>query len=157
MLAWKLKAGQQCVFTRDEFVSGMSDMACDSVDKLRSKLSQLDTDLRDPNIFKDFYYFTYNYAKHDPSDKSVDLDMAIIYWGIVFLDRFPFLDMWVRYLKEHYKRSIPRDTWNLLLDFACVINRDLSNYDEEGAWPVLIDEFVEWARAQIRGPKSTRV
>ena len=35
-------------------------------------------------------------------------------------------------MQEHYKKSVPRDTWNLLLDFAATIKEDCSNYDPMG-------------------------
>jgi hypothetical protein len=34
----------------------------------------------------------------------------------------------------------------MLLDFGQSINADMSNFDEEAAWPLMIDEFVEWWR-----------
>ena len=44
--------------------------SCDSIDKLRSKLPNLEADLRDTVKFKDLYQFTFNFAKN-PGQKSL--------------------------------------------------------------------------------------
>lgn len=70
----------------------------DSIEKLKSRLPTLERDLSDPSKFKDFYYFTFNYAKNI-GQKGLDLDMAITYWKIIFVGRFRFLDLWCQFLK----------------------------------------------------------
>uniref|UniRef100_A0A1B6E3V2 Defective in cullin neddylation protein n=1 Tax=Clastoptera arizonana TaxID=38151 RepID=A0A1B6E3V2_9HEMI len=63
IIAWKFRAAAQCEFTRDEFMTGMSEIGVDSVEKLKAKLSTLESELKDQLRFKDFYHFTFNYAK----------------------------------------------------------------------------------------------
>ncbi|KAE9444668.1 hypothetical protein C3L33_23435, partial [Rhododendron williamsianum] len=46
--------------------------------------------------------------------------------------------------KARHNKAISRDTWSQLLEFARMVDPTLSNYDAEGAWPYLIDEFVEY-------------
>ncbi|XP_020580130.1 DCN1-like protein 1 isoform X2 [Phalaenopsis equestris] len=60
-----------------------------------------------------------------------------------FREIYNFAFGWAKEKARHNK-SITRDTWSQLLEFAKTIDPELSNYDAEGAWPYLIDEFVEY-------------
>lgn len=95
---------------------------CDSPEKLKSILPRLEQELKDGTKFKDFYQFTFNFAKN-PTQKGLgkqqpaeglaplplpsallipvsllDLEMAVAYWNLVLSGRFKFLDLWNRFL-----------------------------------------------------------
>lgn len=70
----------------------------DNIDKLKARLGSLENELRDSLKFKDFYHFTFNYAKNT-GQKGLDLDMAIAYWNIVLDDKFKFLQLWCQFLQ----------------------------------------------------------
>lgn len=81
----------------------------------------MEQELKDQGRFKDFYQFTFNFAKN-PGQKglgkifcweslyslkssltsfvfsSLDLEMAIAYWKLVLAGRFKFLDLWNTFL-----------------------------------------------------------
>ena len=61
-------------------------LGCDSLDKLKQKLPSLEKEIVDSVKFKEFYQFTFNYAKN-PAQKGLDLDMALAYWNIVMAGR----------------------------------------------------------------------
>lgn len=107
IIAWKFKAATQCEFTKEEFINGMTELGCDSVEKLKARLSSLENEIKDNFKFKDFYQFTFNYAKN-PGQKGLDLDMAIAYWNIVLKGKFKFLDIWCRFLQVILYKSILR-------------------------------------------------
>ena len=50
--------------------------------------------------------------------------------------------------KELGQRGITLDEWKMLLNFFLEIKPDCSNYSDDGAWPLLLDDYVEWVNEQ---------
>ena len=44
-----------------------------------------------------------------------------------------------------------QDEWSMMLNFFVEIKPDCSNYADDGAWPLLLDDYVEWRREQEGG------
>lgn len=56
--------------------------------------------------------------------------------------------------RERRYRVVNRDQWCNILEFSRTVDAHLHAYDADGAWPVLLDEFVDWLRAERAAGRS---
>ncbi|KAK3159071.1 hypothetical protein QOZ80_2AG0145330 [Eleusine coracana subsp. coracana] len=143
VISWHMKASTMCEFTRQEFIGGLQSMGVDSIEKFCEKLPSLRAELKDDQKFHEIYNFAFAWAR-EKGQKSLALETAIGMWKLLFAERnWPLIDHWCQFLQVRHNKAISRDTWSQLLEFVKTIVPQLTNYDAEGAWPYLIDEFVD--------------
>eukprot|EP01132_Coremiostelium_polycephalum_P002694 gene2694-3343_t len=150
VLAWHLNAKQMGFFTKEEFVGGLSKLGIESLPKLQSYLPQFKKELDDSNNFREIYRFAFIYAKENETNKILDLEGACSMLSLVLgnATKYPHTEKLKEFLlsQKSYK-VLNMDQWLSILEFSKVILPDVSNYDENGAWPVILDEFVDWVKA----------
>jgi len=109
----------------------------------KKKIKEWKDELKQPAKFKQFYFYVFDYLREDK--KILPLDECLTVWGMLSMDkRWPLWGKWVKYLEG--KKAISRDTWRLFANFMEQYPKDLNNYDADGCWPSMIDDFVEWCR-----------
>eukprot|EP00243_Klebsormidium_subtile_P010811 TRINITY_DN5900_c0_g1_i1.p1 TRINITY_DN5900_c0_g1~~TRINITY_DN5900_c0_g1_i1.p1 ORF type:complete len:213 (-),score=33.78 TRINITY_DN5900_c0_g1_i1:345-983(-) len=146
LLAWRLKASRMGYFSRDEWRQGLKALRVDSLDKLKRVLPSLQDEVANPYTFKEFYQFAFRFCLTEPLQKTVDIETATVMLELV-LGTHPHLPTFVHFLQEQKEyKAINLDQWTAFLRFCNEVKPDLSNYDESQAWPLLLDNFVEWAK-----------
>lgn len=146
VLAWHLEAANMGYFTKDEWLRGMTILQCDCTERLQSKLDYLRGELNDAATFKNIYRYAFDFAR-DKNQRSLDMDTAKLMLALLLGRSWPLFPVFSQFLEQSKYKGLNKDQWYNVLEFSRTINPDLSNYDEDGAWPVLLDEFVEWRRS----------
>jgi len=137
---WQLRAKTIGMLTKEEFVDGWKRLGCSNITEMKGHVAMVREELNDERVFKEFYLYVFDYAKGPQEHKKVlELDIAIEMWKTVLQNKFKLVEEWVKFVKEEHGKPINKDTWSLLLDFAKIA---VGDYDDDGAWPSLIDEFV---------------
>ena len=109
----------------------------------------------DPQRFAAFYHFFFFVAR-DRGHRNLADATAVEGWRFLLGGgRFALLEPWCAFVRERREggKGVSEDTWCQVLDFAhsCDDARGggggcLDAYDPHGAWPVLVDEFVDHVR-----------
>mmetsp|Transcript_42777 Transcript_42777/g.99859 ORF Transcript_42777/g.99859 Transcript_42777/m.99859 type:complete len:258 (-) Transcript_42777:250-1023(-) len=147
VLAWHCRAQQMGVFSREEFQTGMQRLGSDELPKLRAKLPEMRQALQDRGACKEVYAFTFQFAL-DQGQRCLPVDMCIEFWKLLLPAHFSLLETWISWVEQNVKNHVSKDTWMMLFDLATQVKPDLSDYDlQNGAWPVVLDEFVDFVRS----------
>ncbi|XP_045204486.1 DCN1-like protein 5 [Mercenaria mercenaria] len=146
-LAYTLDAKSMGFFTLAEWLKGMSELQCDCSNKVQQKLEYLRNLLEDPVQFKNIYRYAFDFAR-DKDQRSMDMDTAKAMLTLLLGKKWPLFPNFHQYLDQSKYKVINKDQWCNILEFSRSIFPDLTNYDEDGAWPVLLDEFVDWFKDQ---------
>ncbi|XP_054986143.1 DCN1-like protein 5 isoform X3 [Sorex araneus] len=120
---------------------------CDCTEKLQNKFDFLRSQLNDISAFKNIYRYAFDFAR-DKDQRSLDIDTAKSMLALLLGRTWPLFSVFYQYLEQSKYRVINKDQWYNVLEFSRTVHADLSNYDEDGAWPVLLDEFVEWQKVR---------
>lgn len=132
--------------------------SADSLSKQQQHIPSLRNALPNtPSLFKKTYKATFLLARA-PGQKVLPLDTAIEYWRLLLsapslswsTPTTPWLQWWIEYLEEKWKKSVSRDMWDQTGVFVskCGEDESMGWWSEEGAWPGVIDDFVGFVKAR---------
>lgn len=139
--------------SRSDFVDGLTGLNADSTAKIKALFAQLTSSLAtNNNQYKDFYrwVFTYFLGK---DRKTLDKEQALELWEMVLAGgHFSQLDKFLAFISQDEEtKFVNKDLWDQVYDFAVEIKPDLSNWEDDGAWPIALDDFVQSQKAATGG------
>lgn len=148
VLVWKLGATQSSCITRSEWMHSMFQWKIEHFSQLRNQLPTWKAQVKeDATAFTMMYHSLYDFIRGD-DEKLLAVDKALKAWQVLLPEnegRFVFFSLWAQWVAVEYKRSVTRDLWRQLLEFADKIKK-LTQYDSNDNWPTALDDFVDYAK-----------
>ena len=153
-LAWKWNCSTGGIIYRHEFVQGMRSMGCASIEELQERVAELRGQLEaEPALYRAFFSFIFNFVRktQESNRKTIGLDTARRLLQSLLASRYPqHLQPFARYLEGLSEGRVGTrmtyDQWMSVLDWCEQMDEGYTKYEQEGSWPVLLDDFIDWMR-----------
>uniref|UniRef100_A0A7S4BKY9 Defective in cullin neddylation protein n=1 Tax=Chrysotila carterae TaxID=13221 RepID=A0A7S4BKY9_CHRCT len=154
VLAWVLDASKMGYFTREEWESGIQQLgSAGTPHALRQQLETVHAQtLRDIERLRGLHKFAHKFCREERR-KNIDVQSAQVMLkmtiGPLFSEHVSNLVRFMGEKEQLAKAGVSLDEWTMMLQFCREIDSTCSNFQDDGAWPVLLDDFVEWQRSQL--------
>jgi DCN1-like protein 4/5 len=122
-------------------------LSCKTIKELKKLLPKMEKELQDPRVFKKMYKGIFDTFLI----KSLTMDFAFAeqLWSVLLAKEFTYLREFQQYLDflgAKKPTKCHKDLWNMMYEFASVVKDINKDYSETDAWPVFIDNFVDWLK-----------
>jgi DCN1-like protein 1/2 len=148
VVCYKFNMKAAFVLTRDEWLGTLSDYSVTSFNSLKQKVPQWKNELKNSDDYRSFYIFVFEYSKEHGS-RTLPHEVAVPTWKVILGDKsiltYKYLDKWCEYVEKDYNKAIMKDTWVQFLEFI-KSGIELTKYEDDGAWPSVIDGFVDYMK-----------
>jgi len=155
VMAWHLEAKRMGYFSKNEFIQGFKKLGVDSITGIQQLFKRFEEEIRSESSLKEIHKFAFLFAK-SPSQRCLDIEIARPLLTLLLGDRFYHTKDFVTFLGEQTTYKVMNfDQWMIFLEFVSTMDDNISNYDPYKAWPVMLDEYVEWRNAKFPSTTTT--
>ena len=133
---------------RDEFNAALRTLDAFDIKSLQSRENKFrKLYLDDKNMFKKVWKYSFDLLSG--GKKVIPNNYGYFLSQVMFKNRWPLCNDWIRFIQLAEKRdncgfSWTKDLWSMSCSFLQDIKQDFSNYNEDDAWPLIIQDFVYW-------------
>lgn len=148
VLMWKLRATRLGTVTRGEWNLAMYDNGITQQIHLRTKMNEWVANVRNnTETFTEMYNFIYDFIRGE-NLRWMPVDKALAAWKVL-LPPSPIVTQWCHWVKTIFDSEISRDVWQQFWLLVCA-HPDLKDYESDGKWPTVLDDFVDWYQRGCR-------
>ncbi|KAJ5760600.1 DUF298 domain protein [Penicillium odoratum] len=150
-------------FTKEGFLNGWKLVGCSSLTDMKKHVKSLRKDIpQNPYVFRHVYRHAFIISRLQ-GQRSVQMEIAVEQWRLFFdessggiktnTETTPWLDWWLQFMEQRGAKVVNKDLWEQLEVFLrkAIEDENLDFWNEEAAWPGVIDEFVEFVREKRGG------
>jgi len=175
IFAWQFGAKEMAKISKEEWIGGTSTLRISSIPLLTLSISELENLLiygkpavkvgvkKDQEYdrssylscvadtkagFQKLYQFSFSLAKPEAS-RNIEMETSVAFWTVLLVPKFPIMKEVLEFITEKgtYKAT-NKDLWTMMLEFCETVKPGLQDYEADGAWPTLLDDFVIWKKSR---------